>query len=87
MRSRTIRAITGIKQDQAELLLAAILDQLRIITWTRSKKGTKKPESVLALMTGKNKAEKEEVKGFSSAESFEAARQELLRKIEEQTNG
>jgi len=75
--SRTKRAIVGMKYDQETLLLAAILDDLRLILWQRSKKGTKKPESILKAMTEPEKKEKKEIMTFATPEEFEKARREL----------
>lgn len=75
--SRTKRAIVGMKYDQETLLLAAILDDLRLILWQRSKKGAKKPESILKAMTEPEKKEKKEIMTFATPEDFEKARREL----------
>lgn len=70
-------AISGQRYDNETLLLAAILDQLRLIVWTKSKKGAKKPESIYKAMTEPEKAKKPEIMVFDSPEDFERARQAL----------
>lgn len=79
--SRTFRKLRGEKQTQDMLLKAAILDQLRILTWQNTRdaeKGRNRPESVLKLMTEERK-EKQRVTAFRSPEDFERRRLAIIK--------
>lgn len=64
------------------VLMAAALDRLSMLVWAKTKdgaKGRKRPESVLDKMLNSKKSETG-LKGFDTAEEFEAARERILRK-------
>ena len=61
-------------------LLAAAVDRLSLLLWSRTKDalhGHNRPASVLALLMGDTKPKKST--GFATAEEYEAARQAILR--------
>ena len=63
------------------LLSAAILDRLTWLVWansTDSQDGSKRPESILAKLTGRKTPS--EYRVFDSPEDFEAARRAILQK-------
>lgn len=69
----------GIKQSIETLLLAAAVDRLSLLVWSKSKdaqNGFNRPVSIFAKLIG---AEKENnVRAYSSAEEFEKARQQII---------
>lgn len=80
--SRTVRKVTGVPFGMDTLLLAGILDQLRLQTWSRTKgakTGKNKPKSVLSALLEKRDEEKI-IRGFGSGADYEAYRAELLRR-------
>ena len=82
--SRISRAINRVPYDSRTLLLAGILDELRLIVYSRSKKGTKKPKSILeAMLRPKEpKDTTEDIKGYRTAADFERERAKILERIE-----
>ena len=76
-RSRSMRHAADDSPDPLLLLLAAILDQLRLLRWDGTEEN--RPPSVVERMLGKEQAP-DEYRSFDSAEAFEAARAEILEK-------
>lgn len=77
--SRIKLKISGVKQSLGTLLLAAIVDRLSLLLWsktTNGQKGLKKPDSILEKLNGSEK--ESEVIGFVSGEDFEKTRKEIL---------
>lgn len=73
--SRTVRERSGLRFTTEEILLAGILDQLRIANWSRTKDAKKKrnfPKSILEAMIEpeEKKEKKDEVQAFDSPEAF-----------------
>lgn len=73
--SRTMRKLSGIRFSFDQLLLAAILDQLRVANWYHTKDAKKKrnfPRSILdELVKGPEEtSEKDEIETFESGEDF-----------------
>lgn len=74
--SRIKRALSGSALTLTEMLLAGILDNLKLLVWAQTKDaqhGKNKPKSVLDILTKKQSAG-----GYASPEAFEAARRALL---------
>jgi len=73
--SRTMRSLSGMRFSFDQLLLAGILDQLRIANWTRTKDARKKrnfPKSILEeLLRGpEEEPKKEEIETFETGEDL-----------------
>lgn len=73
--SRTMRRLSGIRFSLDQLLLAGVLDQLRVLNWSRTKDARHKqnfPKSILdELIKGPaEKQKEEEIQVFSSGEDF-----------------
>ena len=83
--SRTLKTLRKEKVDQNTMLMASILDTCRNIEYgvfqSHSKKKIKKPKSVVQKLLGIDQDKKEEVKGFSSGDAFEVARQRLIQEM------
>lgn len=79
--SRTMREISGVRWTFQELLLAGILDQLRVANWSRTKDARKKknfPKSILEeLLHPEQKPEKDEIQTFNSGEELKRRLAEL----------
>lgn len=77
--SRIKRKLSGAKIETTTALLAIIADRLGLLIWQNSKdgqKGRNKPASIYeAIMSGGET--RENVRGFSSVEEFEAALNQL----------
>lgn len=82
--SRVMRKLSGQKVMTNTLLLAGILDQLRMQAWMRSKAGKNhigKPKSIMqALLEGNEKKETDMVT-FKSGADFERYRERIMRNI------
>lgn len=82
--SRIMRKLSGQKVSTDTLLLAGILDQLRIQAWARTKNGRNhqgKPKSIMqALLEGKEKKEADVI-AFRSGSDFERYRERLMRNV------
>ena len=76
-RSRSARRAADDSPDPVLLLLAAILDNLRMMRWDGSEEN--RPPSIVEKMLGREKAP-DEVQRFDSAEAYEAARAEIMEK-------
>lgn len=81
--SRTKRKIAGQKLTLEQMLMAAIVDNLQFISWTKTKaaqKGNNKPESVFNKLMGFDKKNtKDELMSFSSPEEFELWRRRKMK--------
>ena len=82
--SRSKRRLTGQKCSDEMLMLALILDVVKIIAWRQTEDGVQgknPPESVYEMLTGAEKKEPERnYRVFQSGDDFEAARNEILRR-------
>lgn len=75
--SRVLRKLRGDGVSLEPMLLAAILDQLRIANWYQTKDGVagrNAPKSVLSALQGPTPKKAKKTKGFASPEEFEAWR-------------
>lgn len=73
--SRTMRAISGVRFTFDQLLLAGILDQLRIANWYRTKDARKKrnfPKSILdeLIREPEEAPKKDEIETFEDGAAF-----------------
>lgn len=78
--SRVMRKLRGDGVSLDTMLRAAILDQLRIANWHRTKDGMagkNVPKSVLSALMGKTPTKSKKMKGFASPEDFEAWRSQF----------
>lgn len=80
--SRTMRALSGLRFSVDQLLLAAVLDQLRVANWMRTKDAKHKrnfPRSILDEMVNPEKKpeEKDELQTFSTGAEFDRRLAEL----------
>jgi hypothetical protein len=75
--SRSLRKLTGQKLRSEQYTQLAILDELRLLRWMRTKDaahGRNKPDSILDAML----QEEKKVTGFRTPEEFEARRQKII---------
>ena len=82
--SRVMMLFSGNKIRPSLLLQAASLDKLALLWWAETKDGQKnrnRPESVVESLTKENKQPEEPAIVFESAEEFNKAREEMLRRI------
>lgn len=88
--SRIYKKVTNTYYSQEQLLLAMIADDFNAFLHSMSKKGSKKPKSIVALLTGKDKTnlkkDDREIT-FNSAQDFESERARLLAEIRGDDNG
>lgn len=80
--SRIKREMSGQKVDDTTALLAIMADRLGWLTWAQSKdgqRGRNRPKSILEIIVGGEKNHSE-VRGYASAEEFEAARKKIIGK-------
>lgn len=80
--SRIRRKISGQKIESWVMLLAAAVDRLSLLVWTKTKdgqKGVNRPESILTRMMAEPAEEKKEYQTFRTAEEFEAAWAEVIK--------
>ena len=82
--SRSKRRITGQKHPNNTLMLALILDVVKIIAWRQTvdgMQGKNPPPSMYEALTGTERKEPDRnYMVFESGEDFEAARNEILRR-------
>lgn len=82
--SRIKMKISGQRIDSETALLAAVVDRLSMLVWSRTKdaaKGRNKPESLLQkLISGRQEEEKKDYMVFRTPEDFEAARKKAIGK-------
>jgi hypothetical protein len=78
--ARSKRALTGQRYSDEALLLARLVDEVKIISWMLSDDGVKgknRPTSIYDRLTGITQ-ERENL-AFNSGDEFEAARNKILR--------
>ena len=76
--SRSAMSLNGMRVSHQDLLLAAAVDRLSLLVWSKTKdaeKGRKKPKSIVEALT---KSENKELMSFASAEDFEKARKRII---------
>ena len=79
--SRTMRILSGRQVSTDTLLLAGILDQLRVQAWSRSKAAKNhsgKPKSIMAALIHP-KREADDIVSFESGDDFKRYRESLLK--------
>lgn len=84
--SRCKMALSGTRVKTEHVLLAAIVDRLSILLWSRSadaKHRKNRPRSIVQMMLSDGKADSDVI-AFDTAEDFEAARKHI---VEEVRNG
>lgn len=82
--ARIKRKIGGMSTSLETMLLAAILDGINMLVWSGTKdaqKGVNRPKSVLTAISSQQ--EKQEKTGYGTPEEFEAARAEILRRLQD----
>lgn len=78
--SRTGMKLTGTKVPLDTLLLARVHDDIQALIWALTgEKGSNPPESLAEKLAGREK--ENEIKGYASAEEFEKARAEIIKKV------
>ena len=78
--SRIMRKLSGRLVDDQTALLAIIADRLGLLFWAQTKdgqRGRNRPKSVYNAMIGRGE-QQQKARGYSSAEAFEAARNQIL---------
>lgn len=78
--SRVKVAASDTRVSGERLLLAAIVDYLAILVWSKTKDGQKnknKPKSLYEALVGKVK--EDDIVSYNSPEDFERARERILR--------
>lgn len=85
--SRIKIKMSGAKVPRNTLLLALIADRLSLLWWAKTKdgeKGRNRPHSLAAEFLGIDTAEKTTYKAnaYSTADEFEAARAEMIERIQ-----
>lgn len=76
--SRIMMRLNGQRATLTETLLAATVDNLRLLVWTKTKDaahGRGQPPSIAAILTGGAS----DVMGFDSGEEFEKERAKMLK--------
>lgn len=68
--------LSGAKVSLEKMILAAILDDLNFLLWTRSREGTPKPRSLVSALTGS--AQQDHPIDRLTAEEFEKRRLEII---------
>lgn len=77
--SRIKMKMSGAKARDDILLLAAAVDRLTYIAWTKTKdaeKGLNRPKSIVGIIAGSG--EKNDIVAFDTAEEFEAERARII---------
>ncbi len=72
--SRIKMRLSGAKAKRSELLLAAAVDRLSMLLWSKTedgRNGTNRPKSVLDALLGKDRDPKD-IQAYDSAEAFES---------------
>ena len=85
--SRIMRAMSGQKVPMTELLLAAVVDELRLLRWSRTKNGQRnrhRPRSMVELLTGEENGPADDTERYETPEAFEAARAEIADRLREE---
>ncbi len=79
--SRIKMKMAGVNIENSLLLLAAAVDRLTFIAWSKTKdaeKGINKPKSIVEELAGIRKDS--DAEGFNTPEEYEAARNEIIRR-------
>ena len=82
--SRCKMALSGTRVKTEHILLAAIVDRLSILLWSRSKEAKhrkNRPKSIVQMMLSSGKADSSVI-AFDTAEDFEAARQRIVEEVQ-----
>ena len=79
--SRSIRAITGQKYTNNEMLQMMMVDDLNLLVWFQTKDGMEGKNRPHSLFT-EEKTKEEEVQSFQTSDEFEKERRRLLDKIQ-----
>lgn len=77
--SRIKMKLSGAKVQPDFLLLAAAIDRLSLLVWSKTKdaeKGRNRPKSLVEILTGKKK--ESDVMAFNTAEEWESAKAEIV---------
>ena len=77
--SRIKMKLSGAKVQPDFLLLAAAVDRLSLLVWSKTKdaeKGRKKPKSLVEVLNGKKK--ESDVMAFNTAEEWERAKAKII---------
>ena len=77
--SRIKMKIAGVKVQSDILLLAAAVDRLTFLAWSKTKdaeKGGNRPKSIVDILNGS--VRESNIMAFDTAEEFEAAREEII---------
>jgi hypothetical protein len=77
--SRIKMKLSGTKAEPDILLLAAAVDRLTFLAWSKTKdaeKGRNRPRSIVDVITGKKS--ENDILAFDTAEEFEAARKSII---------
>ena len=77
--SRIKMKMSGVKVQNEVLLLAAAVDRLTFLAWSKTKdaeKGKNRPKSIVDIINGS--ARESNIMAFDTAEEFEAAREEII---------
>lgn len=72
--SRIKMRLSGMKASRTELLLAATVDRLSMLLWSKTEDGrnnTNRPKSVLDALLGKEQST-DDIQAYDSAEAFES---------------
>lgn len=80
--SRIMSALRGSTVSTDTMLLAGILDQLRIQAWSRSKAAKNKqgrPKSILAALIDHPKKKENDIVAFESGDDFKRYRESILK--------
>lgn len=80
--TRIKRKLSGQTVDENTALLAIIADRLGLLFWAQTKdgqRGRNRPKSIFETITGGEKPNSP-LRGYASAEEFEAARQKIIGK-------
>lgn len=78
--SRIKRKLSGQSLSMDTLLLARCSDILALILWSKCKPGTRRPDSILQILTGSSERSiNDEIMPFDSIEQFETARQKAMK--------
>lgn len=78
--SRIKRKLSGQSLSMDTLLLARCSDILALILWSKCKPGTRRPDSILQILTGSSERSiNDEIMPFDSIEQFMAARQKAMK--------
>lgn len=76
--SRSAMSLSGMRVTTKELLMAAAVDRLSLLVWSKTKdaeKGRRRPKSIVEALTGK---EKKKIATFATAEEFEKTKREII---------